>query len=108
MYQFWRATFAYAFPSSAIISERSSPSMVRFAAPNNGAPLTGPGRSNKTFLSRAKSSVWNWHRWRRHFGTLFRRYRHLNCRSNFQTEHKHTLGLPFPSVRAGRAEKNNP
>ena len=32
-----------AFPSSVIISERSSPSRVRFAAPNNGAPLTACG-----------------------------------------------------------------
>jgi hypothetical protein len=39
------ATLRPAFPSSAIISERSSPSRVRFAAPNNGAPLTAPGRS---------------------------------------------------------------
>ena len=38
-----------AFPSSAIISERSSPSRVRFAAPNNGAPLTAPGRSEQRF-----------------------------------------------------------
>ena len=39
--------FRPAFPSSAIISERSSPSRVRFAAPNNGAPLTAPGRSGQ-------------------------------------------------------------
>jgi hypothetical protein len=32
--------FRPAIPSSAIISERSSPSRVRFAALNNGAPLT--------------------------------------------------------------------
>ena len=38
-----------AFPSSAILSERSSPSRVRFAAPNNGAPLTAPGRSGQHF-----------------------------------------------------------
>jgi len=38
-------SFRPAFPSSAIFSERSSPSRVRFAAPNNGAPLTAPGRS---------------------------------------------------------------
>jgi hypothetical protein len=30
--------------------ERSSPSRVRFAAPNNGAPLTAPGRSNQLLL----------------------------------------------------------
>jgi hypothetical protein len=39
--------FRPAFSSSAIISERSSPSRVRFAAPNNGAPLTAPGRSEQ-------------------------------------------------------------
>jgi len=42
-------TFRPAFPSSAIISERSSPSRVRYAAPNNGAPLTAPGRSGQHF-----------------------------------------------------------
>jgi predicted phosphodiesterase len=41
--------FRPAFPSSAIISERSSPSRVRYAAPNNGAPLTAPGRSGQHF-----------------------------------------------------------
>ena len=41
--------FRPAFPSSAIISERSSPSRVRFATPNNGAPLTAPGRSRQHF-----------------------------------------------------------
>jgi hypothetical protein len=41
--------FRPAFPSSAIISERSSPSRVRCAAPNNGAPLTAPGRSGQLF-----------------------------------------------------------
>ena len=41
--------FRPAFPSSAIISERSSPSRVRFAAPNSGAPLTAPGRSGQHF-----------------------------------------------------------
>jgi hypothetical protein len=41
--------FRPAFPSSAIISERSSPSRVRFAAPNNGAPLTAPGGSGQHF-----------------------------------------------------------
>ena len=41
--------FRPAFPSSAILSERSSPSRVRFAAPNNGAPLTAPGRSGQHF-----------------------------------------------------------
>src|ERR1035437_4177254 len=46
-----------AFPSSAIISERSSPSRVRFAAPNNGAPLTAPGRSGQNLLRRGKGSL---------------------------------------------------
>src|SRR5450631_4190209 len=36
-------TRAGAFPSYVTISERSSPSRVRFAAPNNGAPLTDSG-----------------------------------------------------------------
>ena len=49
-------TFRPAFPSSPIISERSSPSRVRFAAPNNGAPLTAPGRSDNTFWTRGKGS----------------------------------------------------
>src|SRR5450755_229388 len=48
--------FRPAFPSSAIISERSSPSRVRCAAPNNGAPLTAPGRSDNTFWARGKGS----------------------------------------------------
>ena len=43
------------FPSSAMVSERSSPSRVRFAAPN-GAPLTAPGRSEERFLPRGKRS----------------------------------------------------
>ena len=45
-------TFRPAFPSSAIISERSSPSRVRCAAHNNGAPLTAPGRSEQPFLDK--------------------------------------------------------
>jgi len=49
--------FRPAFPSSAIISERSSPSRVRFAAPNNGAPLTAPGRSKQRLLIRGKGSL---------------------------------------------------
>src|SRR5450755_70852 len=47
--------FRPAFPSSAIISERSSPSRVRCAAPNNGAPLTAPGRSDNTFWTEGKA-----------------------------------------------------
>ena len=46
-----------AFPSSAIISERSPPSRIRFAAPNNGAPLTAPGRSGQHLLGRGKGSL---------------------------------------------------
>ena len=34
-----------AFPSLEMLAEQSSPSRVRCAAPNNGAPLTAPGRS---------------------------------------------------------------
>ncbi len=49
--------FRPAFPSSAIISERSSPSRVRFAAPNNGAPLTASGRSEQRLLIRGKGSL---------------------------------------------------
>jgi hypothetical protein len=41
----WRPTLSPFFPSCRIISERSSPSRVRYAAPNNGAPLTAPVRS---------------------------------------------------------------
>jgi hypothetical protein len=40
--------FRPAFPSQSIILERSSPSRVRFAAPNNGAPLTAPGPFSTT------------------------------------------------------------
>ena len=50
-------TLRPAFPSSAIISERSSPSRVRFAAPNNGAPLTAPGPFRTTLLRRGKGSL---------------------------------------------------
>ena len=46
-----------AFPCSAIISERSSPSRVRFDAPNNGAPLTAPGRSEQHLLIGGKGSL---------------------------------------------------
>src|ERR1035441_7292918 len=50
-------SFRPAFPSSAIISERSSLSRVRSAAPNNGAPLTAPGRSGQRPLRRGKGSL---------------------------------------------------
>ena len=46
-----------AFLSCHMILERSSPSRVRFAAPNNGAPLTAPGRSEQGFLIRGKGSL---------------------------------------------------
>jgi hypothetical protein len=39
-----------------MVPERSSPSRVRFAAPNNGVPLTAPGRSEANRLSRGKGS----------------------------------------------------
>jgi hypothetical protein len=54
---FWRATFRYSFPSGTIVPERSSPSRVRSAAPNNGAPLTAPGRSEQPLPLRGKSSI---------------------------------------------------
>src|ERR1035437_6870783 len=41
----WFLALRSAFPSFPILSERSSPSRVRYAAPNTGAPLTAPGRS---------------------------------------------------------------
>ena len=40
-----------------MVSERSSPSRVRFAAPN-GAPLTAPGRSEEHFLPRGKGRAY--------------------------------------------------
>src|SRR5450432_3847236 len=45
-----------AFPSSVIISERSSPSRVRCAAPNNGAPLTACGPFQDNTLRGGKGS----------------------------------------------------
>jgi hypothetical protein len=42
------------FPSLSMISERSSPSRVRFAVPN-GAPWTAPVRSEQPFPSRGKA-----------------------------------------------------
>src|ERR1022692_3443265 len=49
--------FRPAFPSSVIISERSSPSRVRCAAPNNGAPLTACGPFQNNTLRRGKGSL---------------------------------------------------
>ena len=46
-----------AFPSFAILSERSSPSRVRYAAPNTGAPLTAPGRSGARAEMRERRGV---------------------------------------------------
>ena len=40
-----------AIPSRRILAERSSPSRVRFAAPNSGAPLTAAGRSADVVVS---------------------------------------------------------
>jgi hypothetical protein len=54
--------------SLCIVSERSSPSRVRYAAPNNGAPLTAPVRSKQTFPLRGKESVLVSGPPRRHFG----------------------------------------
>src|ERR1017187_7118985 len=71
--------FRPAFPSSAIVSERSSPSRVRFAAPNNGAPLTAPGRSEQHLLDKRERHMPNGLQGRgplrRQNGTLFRRHR---------------------------------
>jgi len=50
-----------AIPSRGILAERSSPSRVRFAAPNSGAPLTAAGRS--AHLSAKKE--WGSPEWRR-------------------------------------------
>src|SRR5580704_6805495 len=47
-----------AFLSCSSLPERSSRSRVRFAAPNNGAPLTAPGRSELHLLIREKGSFW--------------------------------------------------
>jgi hypothetical protein len=72
--------FRSAFPSSAIASERSSPSRVRFAAPNNGALLTAPGRSEQHLLDKRERLMPNGLQGReplrRQNGTLFRRHRH--------------------------------
>jgi hypothetical protein len=43
------------FPSISIFSERSSPSTVRYAAPNTGAPLTA-GRSGAHPEMRGKAA----------------------------------------------------
>ena len=53
---------------SSILLERSSPSRVRCAAPNNGAPLTAPGRSEETRPPREKGSLQNPHDEWDHFG----------------------------------------
>src|ERR1022692_302956 len=83
--------FRPAFPSSAIISERSSPSRGRFAAPNNGAPLTAPGRSGKHFWEEGKAHSELLPRQgplRRHFGTLFRRHRQAHLFTASSAENK--------------------
>ena len=43
--------------SRRIIAERSSPSRVRFAAPNIGAPLTAPGRSQENLPGRRERLI---------------------------------------------------
>ena len=69
-----------AFRRAVIVSERSSASRVRFAAPNNGAPLTPPGRSEERLLRRAKGPGFERptlrEPLRRHNGPLFHRHRH--------------------------------
>src|ERR1700681_2471937 len=45
-----------AFLSPSSLAEQSSPSRVRFAAPNNGAPLTAPGCSEQHLLGGEKGS----------------------------------------------------
>jgi hypothetical protein len=81
---FWRGHVSLfprpTFPSLAIISERSSPSRVRFAAPNDGAPLTAPGRSEERLPPRGKGSVQKgprpMGRHRRQNGPFFNCHRH--------------------------------
>src|SRR5712691_9413750 len=64
-------------PSSCrIVSERSSPSRVRYAAPNNGAPLTAPVRSEQTLPLRGKELVLVSGPPRRHFGPFSDCHRH--------------------------------
>ena len=58
--------FRLAFLSWRLISERSSPSRVRFAAPNNGAPLTAVGRSETRLLTGEKGFLSNGYRNRDH------------------------------------------
>jgi hypothetical protein len=43
-------------PSISIFSERSTPSTVRYAAPNTGAPLTAAGRSGAHPEMRGKAA----------------------------------------------------
>ena len=62
--------FRLAFLSCLIVSERSSSSRVRFAAPNNGAPLTTPGRSEKRLLIREKGFLLNGYRSRKHHAAI--------------------------------------
>src|SRR4029077_19737912 len=65
------------FPSCSIVSERSSPSRVRYAAPNNGAPLTAPVRSEQTLPLRGKELVLVSGPPRRHFGPFSDCHRHM-------------------------------
>src|SRR5258708_12113787 len=48
-----------AFLSPSSLAERSSPSRVRYAAPNTGAPLTAPRRSQTTSPGRPSRRIPN-------------------------------------------------
>ena len=67
--------------SFRILPERSSPSRVRCAAPNNGAPLTAPGRSERTLAEKRERLIPDGrghHRCQRcQNGPFFRCHRHL-------------------------------
>ena len=84
---FWGATLDSPSRSLSLflmIPERSSPSRVRFAAPNNGAPLTAPGRSEQCPPDKRErpqlKGLGTRRRHRRQNGTLFRRHRHRSRR----------------------------
>jgi hypothetical protein len=60
-----------------MVAERSSPSRVRFAPLNNGAPLTAPGRSHTNLpVKKERLHLKGWSYYRRHNGPFFHRYRH--------------------------------
>ena len=56
--------------SCLTVSERSSSSRVRFAAPNNGTPFTTPGRSEKHFSIRDEGFLLNAYRSRDHHAAI--------------------------------------